>query len=77
MSTPQPVPPTLPPPTPQKSPTLFGMVQAAATAWGAFKLSEKAGVPPEYAILIAGSVASGVTSSLHAWAQKLHRKELV
>lgn len=73
----QPQVPTLPPPTPQTPPTLFGMLQAMGTAWGAYKLSEYAGVPPEYSAMIAGTVASTLTSGLHKWAQSLHRKELV
>lgn len=66
----------LPPPTPQTPPTLFGVLQAMGTAWVAYKVGETAGVPPEYAAMIAGTVVSAVTSGLHKWAENLHRKEV-
>lgn len=72
------VPPPIPPDlkdaasTPQASPTAWGIGQSLLTGFLTFKGSTALGLPPQYAGILAAGVASGITSGLHALAQKWH-----
>jgi hypothetical protein len=67
-----PIPPPPPNPTPQTAPTVGGLLQAAVTAWGAWRIGRWAGLGPDAALALAGSIASAITSGLHTLAQRVH-----
>lgn len=67
-----PLPPLGTDPVPQTAPTAGGIVQALLTGWLTFKAGSKLGLDPNSAVVLAGGVASAITSGIHTLAQKWH-----
>lgn len=67
-----PIPTTPGPATPQTAPTLWGIGQSLLTGFFTAKAATALGATPDVAAVVGASVASAVTSAVHAWAQKLH-----